>query len=286
MVSQLPSCNFLVFHGSRDRRPQSILSKLIPLIHKQLAFKIILAQRNYSKQQQYLCSRQNICEYPVESIALAGNIALAIASDRQEISLIETSSLEFTQVPLHKNIEQYARSVQKLGYNHLKILPLFLAPGVHVCEDIPTEVAKVKSLLAQTTTVELLPYLGDYPQTWTTLSKQWVQLPSDGKILLAHGTRYPQGNVWLKNLATRLNARIAYYSISDSLPEQIEDLISKKINKIAIIPYFLFPGRITETIATKVAQLQQAFPQVQLLLGKPLGTTEEFANLIVEVLTK
>ena len=173
-----------------------------------------------------------------------------------------------------------------MSCQHLKILPLFLTPGVHVCEDIPTEIAQLQGTIAHDMTIELLPYLGNYPQTLTILSKQFAQLSSEGRILVAHGTRYPKGNMWLKNLATQLNARIAYYSVPGSLSTQIEVLISEQINKIAIIPYFLFPGRITDAIAIEVKQLQKAFPQVQLLLGKPLGTTEELASLIIEVLTR
>ena len=274
---------FLVFHGSRDRRPQLILSKLMHSLSTGLANKLILTQGKYSHQSN-LKSHDNIRNY-------TGNLLFSTGKDvamlnKIEIPLIATGSLELTTIPLQQKIKEYAKSIQEFGYKNLKILPLFLTPGVHVCKDIPSEIAQIQSILAQEMTFELLPYLGNYPQTLTILSKQFAHLPREGKILLAHGTRYPRGNTWLKNLATRLDARIAYYSVPGSLQSQIEALVSRQIDKIAIIPYFLFPGRITEAIAAEVKQLQQTFPQVQLLLGEPLGATGELANLIVEVLTR
>ena len=279
----LSSGYFLVFHGSRDRRGQVILSKLIYILNRELADRFILTQGKYSKQHSS-DTQNNIRNYTGN--CFDSNVQRVDFLSNMEIPSIGTGSLELTTIPLHKKIEKYAGFIQKFGYTHLKILPLFLNPGVHVCEDIPTEISLVKRFLAKEMTSELLPYLGSYPQTLTILNKQFTPTANDGKILLAHGTRYPQGNIWLQNLANQLNASIAYYSVSGSLQAQIENLISKQKHKIKIIPYFLFPGRITDAIATEVNKLQQVFPKTQLILGKPLGETEELANLIIEVLTK
>ena len=283
MGSALSSGYFLVFHGSRDRRGQLILSKLIYILNRELADRLILTQGKYS-QQDSLYIKNNISNYTGN--CFSSNVQRVDCLSKMEIPSIGTGSLELTIIPLHKKIEKYAGFIQKFGYTHLKILPLFLTPGVHVCEDIPTEISLVKGLLAEEMTIELLPYLGSYPQTLTILNKQFTPVENDGKILLAHGTRYPQGNIWLQNLANQLNARIAYYSVVGSLQAQIENLISKQTQKIKIIPYFLFPGRITDAISTEVNKLQQVFPKTKLILGKPLGETGELANLIVEVLTK
>ena len=275
---------FLVFHGSRDRRPQLILSKLTQLISKQLALRLILTQGNYLQQQLDASRRKNSQNQSVEDSSLAYESSSILS--KSKFPLIETGSLELTTIPLHINIGKYARLVQKSGVNHLKILPLFLNLGVHVCEDIPTEIAKVQSILTPEITVELLPYLGHYPELLTILKNQFMTSPKEGRILLAHGSKYPAGNIPLQNLATQLNAKVAYWSITPSLKEQVEALISKQINRITIVPYFLFPGKITDAIALEISKLQQAFPETELRLGETLSTAEELSHLIVEVLTQ
>ena len=274
---------FLVFHGSRDRRGQLMLSKLVHLLSIQLADRSISTRGKYS-QKSSLKTQTNIRNYTVD---LPSPITKKVAMPNKiKIPPIATGSLELTTIPLEQKIKEYAQYIQKFGYKHLKILPLFLTPGVHVCEDIPTEIARVKNALPREMTIELLPYLGNYPQTQSFLRQQFAQFPKEGKILLAHGTRYPKGNMWLKNLATKSDAHIAYYSVPGSLSLQIKTLVSQQISQIAIIPYFLFPGRITDALAAEVEQLQQAFPETELILGEPLGATGELANLIFEVLTR
>lgn len=273
---------FLVFHGSRDRRGQFILSQLIHSLSQQVADKLILAQGKHLQQKIALEIHHNVCNYTGEySTCTTQDLTLR---SKMEIPLIGTGSLELTTIPLHHKIKQYADSIQKLGYKRLKILPLFLTPGVHVCEDIPAEIAQ--TVVSKEIELELLPFLGHHSRILTILSQQFAQLPSNGRILLAHGTKYPQGNVFIDKLATRLNARAAYYSVASSLKEQVQALIARKLSKIAIVPYFLFPGRITEAIAMEIAQLQRDFPETELLLGRPLGTTGELSNLIFEVLAQ
>lgn len=273
---------FLIFHGSRDRRPQLLLSKLIQSLNTRLIHRSILTQRKYLQQQQSLEVQNDTSNYTGKMLPITGNEVDFLS--QKDISLIDIGSLELATISLQKQLEKYAQSIQKLGCTHLKILPLFLTPGVHVCEDIPREITPVQSNLTSEITIELLPYLGSYPQTLTVLSKQLEMLPSDGRILLVHGTSYPGGNEWLENLAKKLNARIAYYSVSSSLQVQIEELISQQKQKIAIVPYFLFPGRIMDAIELQVSILQQTFPETELIWGKPFGTTPELTNLIVEVL--
>lgn len=273
---------FLVFHGSRDRRGQFILSQLIHSLSQQVTDKLILAQGKHLQQKSELEIHHNICNYTGE-YSSCNTEGLTILSEKKT-PLIGTGSLELTTIPLHHKIQQYADSIQKLGYKGLKILPLFLTPGVHVCEDIPAEIEQI--IVSANINLELLPFLGTHARISTILSRQFTQLPSDGRILLAHGTKYPQGNAFIDKLATQVNARVAYYSVASSLQAQVQALVAQKVTRIAIIPYFLFPGRITEAIAIEIAQLQQDFPETELLLGRPLGTTGELSNLIFEVLAQ
>ena len=55
--------------------------------------------------------------------------------------LIETGILECAALSLSQQLQQFANTISPRRITQIKILPLFLLPGVHVKEDIPVEVA-------------------------------------------------------------------------------------------------------------------------------------------------
>jgi len=160
----------------------------------------------------------------------------------------------------------------------LQIIPLFLLSGVHVKEDIPAAVAKVRSPIK----LELKPHLGSYQGIKSLLSRQLADLSPQKPILLSHGSRRPGGNREVENLAAFFGAITAYWSIEPSLSQQIESLIAQGSPTIAILPYFLFTGAITDAIEAQVFELSQKHPNVNISLGKSLGATGELAEIIVE----
>jgi sirohydrochlorin ferrochelatase len=50
--------------------------------------------------------------------------------------------------------------------------------------------------------------------------------------------------------------------------------------EIAILPYFLFAGGITDAIAQTVERLSQQFPSAKLQMAEPIGASAELADLI------
>jgi len=54
--------------------------------------------------------------------------------------------------------------------------------------------------------------------------------------------------------------------------------------EIAILPYFLFSGGITDAIAQAVEALKLQFPGVSLYLAEPLGVSGELADLIGDLI--
>ena len=165
------------------------------------------------------------------------------------------------------------------GVKQIQILPLFLLPGVHVSEDIPAEVAMAQQQLEEIQ-IELRPYLGSQPGIIDLLAEQFEQLPAQARILLSHGSRRPGSNQPVEAIAAQLDAVAAYWSISPSLDQQVENLAAAGYRDIAIVPYFLFAGGITEAIAVAVEQLENS--DTTLYLGEPLGATPQLASLIVK----
>lgn len=252
----------LVSHGSRDLRSKVGLLSLAQLVRQQLT------------------SRKS-----AGKISSIGDKFYTTAVLTQDPSpLVGTACLELSQQQLDETICQFALEARSLGLKSVEILPLFLLPGVHVTEDLPNEFALARQKLEGKIEIDLQPYLGAHPGMKTILAKQFDRLAADGRILLSHGSRRTGSTRPIETIASKLQAIPAYWSISPSLEMQVETLVKAGKNTIAILPYFLFAGGITDAIADKVKQLRSQFPQTQLLLGEPIGASEYLANLIVESL--
>ena len=250
----LTNAYLLVSHGSRDPRPQIALERLSYLVQQQIRNRV-------GNRQQGNC------------LVLSPHV-------------VETASLELSDLSLSQKIIQVALKGQKQGIEQLNIIPLFLLSGVHVTEDIPREVAIAQQILGNSLKLNLCPYLGSYQGLIKILSRQFSPDSQDARIIISHGSRRSGGNASVEAIAHHLQANVAYWSMAPSLEDQVYRLMNQQKTRITIVPYFLFPGSITTAIAQQVQQLQTQFPQIQLNLGHPLGATPDLAALMVEEITQ
>ncbi|MBX9253799.1 sirohydrochlorin chelatase [Desmonostoc muscorum CCALA 125] len=242
----------LVSHGSRDPRPEIAMQELARIVSEKL-------HNNHNQANSE--------------------------------HLVGIAALEMSQKPLHEQIKQFAETafgVEKVSENehHLKILPLFLLPGVHVMTDIPAEVALAQQATGEDIMIELQPYLGSHPDLNKLLSKQIAKIKAEAWILLAHGSRRPDSQKPIEAMAASLGAIAAYWSVPGSLELQVKELVTAGYREIAILPYFLFPGGITDAIATSIETLKLQFSAVTFHLAEPLGASAELADLIWDLTDK
>ena len=197
--------------------------------------------------------------------------------------LIGTAQLELAPTPLHLQIVDFAQGLRVEKIEQLTILPLFLIPGVHVMDDIPAEVAIAQQLLPEIKLI-VAPFLGTSPCLTDLFTRHRLELP-DRSIILAHGSRRGGGNAIVEELGTKLDLEPAYWSVSPSLTERVAEFARRGATEIGILPYFLFPGGITDAIAEMVAKLRQQFPQVSIALGEPIGNSTALTTTIETILT-
>ncbi|BCL39460.1 sirohydrochlorin chelatase [Nostoc sp. MS1] len=198
--------------------------------------------------------------------------------------LVGTGYLELAPEPLHEQIKNFAQTAVAFGCHQLKIVPLFLLPGVHVMTDIPGEVAQAQQALSQDILIELQPYLGIHPGLQTFLQKQIATIKVEAWILLSHGSLRPGSQQPVETMAANIGAVAAYWSVAPSLGSRVKELIAAGHREIAILPYFLFSGGITDAIAQAVNELKLQFPGVSLYLAAPLGVSGELADLIGDLI--
>ncbi|MBD2386998.1 sirohydrochlorin chelatase [Cylindrospermum sp. FACHB-282] len=235
----MPSAYLLVFHGSRDPRPEIAMQQLAKLVCKKLP-------------------------------------------DNEQ--MVGVAALELSSQPLHEQIRQFAQTCLACGCDRLKIVPLFLLPGVHVITDIPTEVALAQQAIAQDMIIDLLPYVGTHPSFGKLLARPLANIKTEASILLAHGSRRPGSQQQLSATADSLGAVIACWAVPPSLELRVKELVAAGSRQIAILSYFLFPGGITDAIAKSVEELKLQFPGVTFQLTEPLGASAELADLILDVI--
>lgn len=233
----------LVSHGSRDRRPQLVVNRWVQQLSDRLK-----VEKGWN--------------------GLTG-------------SLVGSAVLEFGPAPLSTQIQQFAEYSLSLGIDRVQILPLFLLPGVHVREDIPTEVELAQKFLGKDIQLELQPYLGrEVNQLSGLLEALKGGYYVDAWVLLSHGSRRAGGNEAIADIADKIKAAVAYWSVAPHVESRVEELLEAGYDRIGILPYFLFSGRTTDAIADVVANLGDRFPDSQLHLTPPLDHSAHLGDLI------
>ncbi len=231
----MPTAYLLVSHGSRDPRPEIAMQQLAEMVGQKV--------RNHLITQSYNQSNSSVSVIPLPDI------------------LLGTAYLELNPQPLHAQIRKFAELTSQRwccdgkDYLHLKILPLFLLPGVHVVEDIPAEVAQAQQNLGKNIILELKPYIGSHRYLQRLLQQQFTTTNA-ARIIVAHGSRRPDANAQVEALGKNLNALVAYWSGEPDLETRVQELVTAGYREIAIAPYFLFPGGITDAIADSTEALK------------------------------
>ncbi|MGJ5673918.1 MAG: sirohydrochlorin chelatase [Nostochopsis sp.] len=221
---------------------------------------------------------------PEVAMQLLAKLVVQQAQSLGSVIIVGTGCLELNPEPLHEQIIKFVRNSASCEKIRLKVVPLFLLPGVHVMDDIPSEVALARQALGQDILIELQPYLGSHPGLEWLLAKQFATTTATTRILIAHGSRRLDSQTPVEAIAKKLSAVTAYWSLPPSLEFQVKELLNLGHRQIAILPYFLFAGGITDAIAQVTEKLQLQSPDVDLQLAEPLGSSAELADLVWDLI--
>ena len=262
----------LVTHGSRDPRPHWATARLA----QQVAARLPALSPPPQRLQPL-----SVVGNALQSASLARN---PLNRPANEQPLVGTAVLELGAVSLPEQIQQFAQTARAAGCDRLRIMPLFLLPGVHVMEDIPAAIAEAQARIGTALSLELCPHLGSHPGMEPLAAHALTRLPNRQWIVLAHGSRRPGGNCPIEALADKLGAAPAYWSVAPDLRSQVEQLVGQGHRAIAILPYFLFEGSLMDAIAQLTQQLAQQFPGTDIRLANPLASQPQLIDLLVDFL--
>ncbi len=234
-----------------------------------------------------------LCSVPSTGGLRSGEPGLALRTTqlhRGRVSLLQgvngpvvgTAVLEAGALPLHRQILDFSRRAQAAGVQRVKIIPLFLLAGVHVMEDIPSEVEQARLALPGLT-LEVTPHLGSHPGLRGLLRAKLSAASSEAVILLAHGSRRPKGNEAISAMARALGGAAAFWAVPPSLESQVIHHMQTGVQRLAILPYFLFQGTITDAVTHHTEELAERFPSLSFHLLPPLGPSADLARLVVDL---
>lgn len=196
--------------------------------------------------------------------------------------LVGTACLETEVLPLHEQIIVFSRRAQAAGAQRIRLVPLFLLAGVHVMEDIPAEVEQARLALPGLT-LEVCPHLGSHPGIQGLLRHKLSATATETLILLAHGSRRPGGNDSIAKLAQALGGTAAFWATAPSLESQVIHHMQAGVQRVAILPYFLFAGTTTDAITHLTEDLAERFPRLGFHLLPPLGPSPDLARLVSDL---
>ncbi|QQE64070.1 hypothetical protein GFS31_07430 [Leptolyngbya sp. BL0902] len=270
----------LVYHGSRDPRPGQAAERLAQLVREQLN----------SPHGTTVSSSPPLPGTPLSPFerlpaAMYGSGLAAASQPRRAMAdpiLVGTACLETGALPLHQQIVKFGRRAAAAGATAIRIVPIFLLRGVHVLRDLPAEMQMAQRSLPDLA-LSLTPSLGDHPGLRHLAQERLQTTTAEAWLLLAHGSRRPEGNRAIQTLAQSLGGAVAYWAVPPHLETQIIHLIQQGVQRLAILPYFLFTGTTTDAITQRTEELAERFPGLGIHLLPPLGPSPALAQLVADL---
>lgn len=294
-----PVAYLLISHGSRDPRPKEAMNRLADLVRQRLEDSLQPAKTkgNRSSPSSVETDSRSFAEdYSLGDSTKGQGASRTLLLTRPQFKssaeappahcdvIVGTACLELSPIDLSEQIVKFSQRLVAAGVRELKLLPVFLMAGVHVMEDLPAEIAKAKQQLGDAIELTLCPHLGGHAQMLDVLNQRIEAVPAEAALLVAHGSRRSKGNRKIKMLGQQLNTEVAYWAIAPDIEEKIIELMQQGAQRIAILPYFLFAGGITDAITLRTEELAERFPKVKFRLLPTLGATNEMADLAVHLL--
>lgn len=280
----------LVSHGSSDARHQASLSRLASSMRQHLLWlrreesQPLMLSPGWGKgvsSPAFLESSK--VTQGIFSDSMAARRAGFSQGTFSEVPMIGTATLEATELPLAHQIKTFAERAVVKGFRQIVVLPIFLLAGIHVREDLPQEIATACAQLPTRIRLICTAYLGSHSSFQRYISARLSRVDADRCVLLAHGSRRAAGNQSIQQLGNMLDVDVAFWSVAPDLETQIFSLVEQGHQRIAIAPYFLFSGSITDAITRKTEALAEQLPQLSLRLLAPLGTHAELGKAVAEL---
>jgi sirohydrochlorin ferrochelatase len=110
-------------------------------------------------------------------------------------------------------------------------------------------------------------------------------------LLIGHGSRVAEASEALYAIAAMVREETGYAIVEVAFRERqapniqrgIDTCVARGATRLLLYPYFLFAGaHVLEDFPTVMAEAKERYPQLQLILGQPLGVHRKLAEIVCE----
>ncbi|GAB6100469.1 CbiX/SirB N-terminal domain-containing protein [Halanaerocella petrolearia] len=112
-----------------------------------------------------------------------------------------------------------------------------------------------------------------------------------GIIILGHGSRTNEANSVFAKIVEMIEDKVDYDLVErasmelaePNLEQSVAKVAKQGVNKVIIIPLFLFPGvHIQEDIPELIKEVEDKYPEIEFVFGKNIGANEKIAEILVD----
>jgi sirohydrochlorin ferrochelatase/(2Fe-2S) ferredoxin len=226
-----------------------------------------------------------------EAAANADFEALALAyAQRHPTRRVGHAYVELADPPLARALEDLADQAA-----HVVAAPLFLFSSGHVKNDLPLALAAARRARPDVRFVAAQP-LGVHADLAALAFERAMApegldtntLAKTALVVVGRGASDPDANAdFCKLVRLMCEGRglawcePCFIGITRPLVEETLELVARaRPERILIVPYFLFGGRLFAKLAAHVREFSERYPWIRVELGPPLGIEERVLRLL------
>ncbi|MEM9568661.1 MAG: CbiX/SirB N-terminal domain-containing protein [Cyanobacteria bacterium P01_E01_bin.34] len=189
--------------------------------------------------------------------------------------------LELAAAPLSHQLQQAVQAVSPIRpISDVVIVPVLMAAGVHVREDIPAAIANTKCLCPHLS-FHVTPPIGQAQQLTDVLASHRTAMPfCQAWVLWGHGSRRTSFATQFEQIAQMLSTAdqnaaaqpmvTAYAKQEPLLENRVRLLYETGYEHIGILTGLLFPGWLSDRLYDTTRQLEAKRPQLHLYISPVL----------------
>jgi sirohydrochlorin cobaltochelatase len=199
--------------------------------------------------------------------------------------------IELARPPLVEAVDTLVRR----GHRSFVAVPLVLVAAGHAKGDIPAALARERRRHPGISVSYGRP-LGPHPTVLALLERRIDGLvapgdrPDTAVLLVGRGSTDPDANAEVHKIARLFwewtgtaFVETAFVSLArPGVPEGLERARLLGAKRVAVVPYFLFPGVLPDRVAAQARAYADGNPDVSVQLAAPLGDTDGLADLVLE----
>jgi sirohydrochlorin ferrochelatase/(2Fe-2S) ferredoxin len=202
-------------------------------------------------------------------------------ASREDGALVAHAYVELARPSLADALESIARRAAEVV-----VVPLFLFSAGHVKNDVPLALARARALFPGVRFVSAPP-LGVHPELAKLVFERAASVaPMDGgkatrtaMVVVGRGSSDPDANADFCKIARLagegrglLLVEPAFVGITRPLfADALEHVARARPDRIVVVPYLLFPGRLVEKLRAQVSQFADRYPGTRPVLAPTLG---------------